>query len=92
MLVEELLAKALVGKYLKDYQCLYYITGAQNPEVYGIKIDPEHTRCFVNMEWMGEDVMQLLEAEIITEDEFKEELEKALKQIKNRILNEPIEK
>lgn len=31
MLVEELLAKALVGKYLKDYQCLYYITGVQNP-------------------------------------------------------------
>lgn len=30
MLVEELLAKALIGKYLKDYQCLYYITGAQN--------------------------------------------------------------
>ena len=90
MLVEELLAKALVGKYLRDYQCLYYITGTQNPEVYGIKIDP--ARCFVDMEWIGEDVMQLSEAEIITEDEFKEELEKALQQIKNRILNESIEK
>lgn len=92
MLVEELLAKALVGKYLKDYQCLYYITGAQNSEVYGIKIDPEHTRCFVNMEWMGEDVIPLSEAKIITEDEFKEELEKALQQIKNRILNEAVQK
>lgn len=92
MLVEELLAKALVGKYLKDYQCLYYITGVQNPEVYGIKIDPEHTRCFVNMEWMGEDVIPLSEAKIITEDEFKEELEKALQQIKNRILNEAVQK
>lgn len=92
MLVEELLAKALVGKYLKDYQCLYYITGAQNSGVYGIKIDPEHTRCFVDMEWMDTDVLQLSEAEIVTEDEFKEGLEKALQQIKNRILNEPIEK
>lgn len=41
MTIDKLIGEALVGKYIKDCQCLYYITEAEGCTVAGIKIDTE---------------------------------------------------
>lgn len=92
MTVEDLLYTALVGKYIKDYQCLYYITECREGSLSGIKIDPEHLINPIDMEWVDIGNSISLEAEVISKSEFTSELEYAFKQIKNNIENEYFEK
>ena len=91
MTVEDLLYTALVGKYIKDYQCLYYITECEGGSLFGIKIEPEHPTNPINMEWVGTRNSISLEAEVISKSEFTSELEYAFKKIKNNIENEYFE-
>lgn len=70
MTIDKLIGEALVGKYIKDCQCLYCITEAEGCTVAGIKID----------------------AEILTKEEFIEELKQALNEIKTKITDEFIKK
>lgn len=91
MTVYNLIAEALVGKYIKDYQCLYYITEASGCNIAGIEINPE-LMCPVNMEWYGEVYDMDSSAQILTREEFMKELDKSLSEIKTKITDEFIKK
>ena len=90
--MKKLIGEALVGKYIKDYQCLYYIIEAgDDGTVSGIKIDTELT-IPINMEWLDDISTISFNAEIITKEEFIEGLKQALIEIKTKITNEFIKK
>ena len=90
--MKKLIGEALVGKYIKDCQCLYYIIEAEDDgTVYGIKIDAEFI-IPINMEWIDDVSTISFNAEIITKEEFIEGLKQALIEIKTKITNEFIKK
>lgn len=82
----------MVGKYIKDYQCLYYIIEAgDDGTVSGIKIDAE-LAIPINMEWLDGVSTISFNAEVITKEVFIEELKQVLNEIKTKITNEFIKK
>lgn len=89
MTIDKLIGEALVGKYIKDCQCLYYIT--EGCTVAGIKIDTE-LMIPIDMEWFDDVSNISFDAEILTKEEFIEELKQALNEIKTKITDEFIKK
>lgn len=90
--MKKLIGEALVGKYIKDYQCLYYIIEAgDDGTVSGIKIDAE-LAIPINMEWLDDVSTISFNAEVITKEVFIEELKQVLNEIKTKIINEFIKK
>lgn len=91
MTIDTLIGEALVGKYIKDCQCLYYITEAEGCTVAGIKIDTE-LMIPIDMEWFDDVSNISFDAEILTKEEFIGELKQALNEIKTKITDEFIKK
>lgn len=89
--LSEFIAKSLEGKYLRDYQCLYYIKESDEGTVYGIEINP----CLevpINKDWYTDIDDIDLSSILLTKEEFIKELEKSLTEIKEKIIDEFIQK